>query len=192
MILEMDLFKQNISSLISVTDTEMDQILHAFNIREIRKGGTLIKENTFCNHYYFLEKGLLRMVYHFKDISVTPWVIFEGLFFTEIVSMKSKKRTNVSVEAMEPSTVYAIDENSLNALCDKVKSFERYLRLTWEETLYRFVEIKVLGPYRSAKERYEMLINDKALLQRVPQKYLASILGITPYSLSRLRRPKKI
>jgi hypothetical protein len=73
-----------------------------------------------------------------------------------------------------------------------VKSFERYLRLTWEETLYRFVEIKVLGQYRSAKERYEMLINDKALLQRVPQKYLASILGITPYSLSRLRRPKKV
>jgi signal-transduction protein with cAMP-binding, CBS, and nucleotidyltransferase domain len=187
----MDLFKQNIRSMVSVTDTEIHEILSAFTLVEIKKGETLFKENTLCNHYYFLERGLLRLVYHFKDIAVTPWVIFEGLFFTEIVSMKSKKRTNVSLEAMEPSIVYAIDENSLNALCDKVKSFERYLRLSWEETLYRFVEIKVLGQYRNAKERYEMLINDKALLQRVPQKYLASILGITPYSLSRLRRPKK-
>jgi signal-transduction protein with cAMP-binding, CBS, and nucleotidyltransferase domain len=188
----MDLFKQNIRSIISVTDNEIHEILSAFAIIEIKKGDHLIKENTFCKYYYFLEKGSLRIVYHLKDISETPWVIFEGSFFTEMISMKSKKRSNIRLEAMEPSVVYAIDENSLNILCDKVKSFERYLRLTWEESLYRVIERTVLQQYNSAKERYETLSSNKALIQRIPQKYLASILGITPYTLSRLRRPKKV
>jgi signal-transduction protein with cAMP-binding, CBS, and nucleotidyltransferase domain len=188
----MDLFKQNIRSIISVTDTEIHEILSAFTLIEIKKGETLIKENTFCNHYYFLEKGLLRFVYHSKDIAETSWIIFEDVFFTEIMSMRSKKRTNMSLEALEPSIVFAIDETSLNELCDKVKSFEKYLRLTWEENLYRVIEMKLLQQFNSAKERYEILRKDKALLQRIPQKYLASILGITPYSLSRLRSSKKV
>ena len=116
----MDLFKQNIRSIISATDSEIHEILSAFSLIEIKKGETLIKENTFCHHYYFLEEGLLRFVYHSKDIAETSWVIFEGLFFTEIVSMKSKKRTNMSLKALEPSIVFAIDETSLNELCDKV------------------------------------------------------------------------
>ena len=186
----MDLFKQNILSIISVTESEMAQILSAFEIVEITKGKKLIKENAFCNHYYFLEKGLLRFVYHSKNIEETSWVIFEGIFFTEIVSMKSKKRTNMSLEALEPSKVFAIDEVSLNELCEKVKPFEKYLRLTWEENLYHVIQMKLLQQFKSAKERYEILRKDNALMQRIPQKYLASILGITPYSLSRLRKQK--
>jgi signal-transduction protein with cAMP-binding, CBS, and nucleotidyltransferase domain len=188
----MNLFKQNIRSTVSVSDTEIDQILQAFDVIEIKKGETLIKENTFCNHYYFLEEGLLRFVYHSKDIAETSWVIFEGFFFTEIVSMKSKKRTNMSLEALEPSIIFAIDETSLNELCDKVKSFEKYLRLTWEENLYSVIEMKLLQQFNSAKERYEILRKNKELMQRIPQKYLASILGVTPYSLSRLRNPKRL
>jgi CRP-like cAMP-binding protein len=188
----MDLFKQNIRSTVTVSETDISQILSSFRIIEIKKGETLIKKNTVCNHYYFLEKGLLRFLYHSKDTAETSWVIFEDVFFTEIMSMKSKKPTIMSLEALEPSIVFVIDETNLNELCDKVKSFERYLRLTWEENLYHVIEMKLLQQFSTAKERYEILRRNKALLQRIPQKYLASILGITPYSLSRLRSPKKV
>ena len=188
---EMDLFKQKILSTISVDISEMNQILSAFNSIKVDKGGNIIKENTVCNHYYFLEKGLLRFVYHHEAIEETSWVIVEGAFFTEIVSMKSKEKTKMSLEALEPSIVLSIDESTLNKLCNKVKSFERYLRLTWEENLHHVIEMKLLQQFSSAKERYEMLIKNKELMQRIPQKYLASILGITPYSLSRLKSPKK-
>lgn len=186
----MNLFEEKISHSISISSTEIDQILTAFKSSTVKKGGKLIKENTICNRYYFLEKGLLRFVYHSKDIEETSWVIFEGAFFTEMVSMKSKKPTIMSLEALEPSIILSIDETSLDELCDKVKSFEKYLRLTWEENLYQLLQMKLLQQFKSAKERYEMLIKDKRFSQRIPQKYLASILGITPYSLSRLRNPK--
>jgi signal-transduction protein with cAMP-binding, CBS, and nucleotidyltransferase domain len=187
----MDLFKQKIRLGIQVNKSELEQILSAFNCIKIKKGELLIEENTFCNQYYFLEKGLLRFVYHTKDIEETSWVIFEGTFFTEMISLKSKKQTNMSLEALEPSIVFSIDESALNKLCDKVKSFEKYLRITWEESLYQLLQMKLLQQFNSAEERYQMLMKDKRLMQRIPQKYLASILGITPYSLSRLRRLKK-
>ncbi len=187
----MDLFKQHIRSTISVSDADLDQILPAFNVIEIEEGESLIKENTFCNQYYFLEKGLLRFIYHAKDIEETSWVIFEGIFFTEIMSMKSKRRTTMSLEALEPSVVLSIDESRLDELCEKVKSFEKYLRLTWEENLYHVIQMKLMQQFSSARERYEILRKDQKLMQRIPQKYLASILGITPYTLSRLKSQQK-
>ncbi len=188
----MDLFKEKIESVISVGKPGMDLILSSFDRIKISKGSHLIEENTFCNHYFFLEKGLLRFIYHTKDIEATSWVIFEGIFFTEIISLKSGRQTNMSLEAIEPSIVMSIDKADLNELCKKLPSFETYLRLTWEDNLYHLLEMKLLQQFSSAKDRYEMLFKDKKLSQRIPQKYLASILGITPYSLSRLRRQAKL
>lgn len=187
----MDLFIQKIESLISISKLEVELLLSFFDRIKIGKGAHLIEENTFCNHYFFLEKGLLRFVYHTEKIEATSWVIFEGTFFTEIISLKSEKRTNMSLEAIEPSIVMSIDKTRLNELCKQLPSFETYLRLTWEENLYHLLQMKLLQQFSNAKDRYEMLIKDNRLSQRIPQKYLASILGITPYSLSRLRRQTK-
>jgi signal-transduction protein with cAMP-binding, CBS, and nucleotidyltransferase domain len=187
----MDLFKQKIGSFIPVVKAEMDLILSSFDCIKLKKGAHLIEENTFCNHYFFLEKGLLRFVYHTIEIEATSWVIFEGNFFTEIISLKSGRQTNMSLEAIEPSVVMSIEKSRLNDLCKKLPIFETYLRLTWEENLYHLLQMKLLQQFSSAKDRYEMLIKDNRLSQRIPQKYLASILGITPYSLSRLRRQTK-
>src|SRR5579872_2849581 len=104
----MDLFRQKIESFISVNSPEMELILSSFDCNHITKGDHIIKENTFCDHYFFLEKGLLRFVYHSKEIEATSWVIFEGNFFTEIISLKSGRPTNMSLEAIEPSIIMSI------------------------------------------------------------------------------------
>jgi signal-transduction protein with cAMP-binding, CBS, and nucleotidyltransferase domain len=187
----MEIFKQSLESFISVSQSEMDLIISSFDCRKIKIGERIIEKNTFCNNYFFLEKGLLRFVYHDKDIEATSWVIFEGTFFTEIISLKSGKQTNMSLDAIEPSIVLGIEKSRLSELCKKLPSFETYLRLTWEENLYQLLRMKLLQQFNSAKVRYELLIQDKRLSQRIPQKYLASILGITPFSLSRLRRQVK-
>ncbi|HEV2482054.1 MAG TPA: Crp/Fnr family transcriptional regulator [Puia sp.] len=183
----MDLFTQKISSKITLTKRQLDKISAAFISMEVDKGQQLIKQNAFCHHYYFLEKGLLRFVYHTKNKEATSWVVFEGIFFSEMIALKSGLRTTMSLEAIEPSIVLTIDKTALNELCVKVRPLETFLRLTWEENLYHLLQMKLLQQFSTAKERYELLIKDQRLSQRIPQKYLASILGITPYSLSRLR-----
>lgn len=187
----MSLFQQKIGSLITPSKAQLDQIVSAFTRIEAGKGYKIIKQNTFCNHYFFLEKGLLRFVYHTKSKEATSWVVFEGVFFSEMIALKSGLRTKMSLEAIEPSIVLSIEKAALNELCEKIRPFETFLRLTWEDNLYQLLQMKLLQQFSTAKERYEMLINDKRLSQRIPQKFLASILGITPYSLSRLRRLQK-
>ena len=187
----MGIFSENLHLTISVSNDDTAKIIDAFSLVEINKGKNLLELNSLCNSYYFLERGLLRLVYCTEDKEETSWVISEGTFFTEIISLKSKKPTIMRIEALEPSLILSIDENDLNQLCNEVPCFERYLRLTWEENLYHVIEMKLLQQFKSAKEGYETLRKNKNLTQRIPQKYLASILGITPYSLSRLRRPKK-
>jgi CRP-like cAMP-binding protein len=185
------LFKESIQSVVPIDDAGIEHILSCFKQVKINKGGALIKENTFVNQYYFLEKGLLRLVYHTKSGEETSWVIFEGSLFTEMISLKSKQRSNMRIEALEPAIVFCIEKTRLDKLCEEVNGFERFLRLTWEENLYRLIEMKLLQQFSSAKERYDTLMQNGELMQRIPQKYLASILGITPYSLSRLRKQRK-
>lgn len=187
----MHLFQQKISSFITLSQVQLDQILSAFTSVQVNKGAKLIEQNTFCNQYFFLEKGLLRFVYHTKKKEATSWVLFEGTFFSEMIALKSGHKTNMSLEAIEPSTVLSIEKSALNDLCKNVTLFETFLRLTWEDNLYQLLQMKLLQQFSTAKERYEMLISDRRLSQRIPQKYLASILGITPYSLSRLRHQPK-
>lgn len=187
----MQLFQEKINSHIRLSHSQMDQVLLSFTCKEFNKGCKVIKQNTFCNQYFFLEKGLLRFVYHGKNKEATSWVLFEGVFFTEMIALKSGLRTKMSLETIEPSTVLSIDKVALNELCKKVRPFETFLRLTWEENLYQLLQMKLLQQFSTARERYELLINDVRLSQRIPQKYLASILGITPYSLSRLRGLQK-
>ena len=187
----MHLFKQKISSLIKLSKAQMDRVLLSFTCAEVEKGCKVIAQNTFCNHYFFLEKGLLRFVYHARSKEATSWVLFEGTFFSEMIALKSGHKTNMSLETIEPSTILSIEKTALNALCEKVRPFETFLRLTWEDNLYQLLQMKLLQQFSTAKERYEMLRNDERLSQRIPQKFLASILGITPYSLSRLRRLQK-
>lgn len=187
----MELFKQKISSLVCIGKSEEEAILSAFNCSKIAKGDTLIKQGSFCNHYYFLEKGLLRFVYHISEKEETSWVLFEGTFFSELISLKTRNPTNMSLEALEPAVVLSIHESALEKLCNDIRPMEKYLRLTWEENLYNLLEMKLLHQFRTARERYELLIKDERFMQRISQKDLASILGITPYSLSRLRNPRK-
>ena len=87
-----NLLKQKINSTISISESEMEMILSAFKCIEINEGEILIKEGSVCNQYYFLEKGLLRFIYNNEGKENTSWVIFEGIFFTEIISLKTKQK----------------------------------------------------------------------------------------------------
>lgn len=185
----MELFRKCLSKF-GLSDTEIVAIISVFTCVRAEKGQKVFHRGHVCNEYFFLEAGLLRFVHKEKEKEETSWVIFEGVFFSELVSLKSREKSQMDLEAIEVSVVYRISEKSLNELCDRFVLFERFLRYTWEENLYQMLQMKLLQQFSSARERYDSLIRDSRLTQRIPQKYLASILGITEFSLSRLRRQK--
>jgi CRP-like cAMP-binding protein len=186
----MDKFVSDLTSKIIVTPHEQALIVHAFRVIKLAKKQPLLRVNQPCTDYFFLEQGLLRFMLEQDEKVETAWVVLESTFFTNIFSIKDANPSFFTIEALMPSTVYAIDRSALEELVEQVPRFNTYLRLTWEQNFCNLSETKLVQQYGDAEKRYQFFQRNLRLMQAVPQKYVASFMGITPTSLSRLRRKK--
>lgn len=181
-------FIENIKNRISIDQYEIEQVISHFTVIDLSKKNILLKKGQNCEKYYFLESGLLRFSLNNESEDKTAWIVFEGNFFTDIFSIEDSQTTQFDIVAIERSKIYSISKTELEKLLLIVPKFEKYLRITWEYNFRNISEIKLLQQFGDAKMRYEFFLRNEKWMQRVPQKYLASFIGITPFSLSRIRR----
>lgn len=186
----MNQFVSDLTAKITVTPGEQELICGAFRAIKLDKKQTLLRVDQLCADYFFLEQGLLRFILEQGEQEETAWVVLESTFFTDIFSMQDAQPSFFTIEALKPSTVYAIDRSDLNELVEQVPRFNTYLRLSWEQNFRNLSETKLMQQYGDAEKRYQFFQRNQRLMQAVPQKYVASCMGITPTSLSRLRRKK--
>jgi len=166
-------------------------------ITEISKVIT-IKKNTdlqaighTCKTIYFINKGLAR-IYYFKDgVDITESFAFENNIIARVESLFTGKPSQKAIQVLEDTEVVAINSTLLFKLYDKYPEIERLFRLIFEsayvDTVNRIEGIQ----FHTAEERYNALIKEAPdVIKRVPLKYIASYLGITQVSLSRIRGAK--
>lgn len=166
-------------------------------IEEICKVIT-VKKNTdlqpighTCKTIYFMNKGVAR-IYYFKDgVDITESFAFENNIIARIESLFTGKPSRKGIQILEDSEIVAINSTQLFKLYNKYPEIERLFRLIFEsayvDTVNRIEGIQ----FHSAEERYKALIKDAPnVLKKVPLKYIASYLGITQVSLSRIRGVK--
>ena len=141
-----------------------------------------------CKTIYFIQKGLGR-IYYFKDgIDVTESFAFENSIIARIESLFTGKPSRKAIQIIEDSEIIAINANELFKLYDKFPEVERLFRKIFEaayvDTVNRIEGIQ----FHTAEERYQALLQQAPdVIKRVPLKYIASYLGITQQSLSRIR-----
>lgn len=141
-----------------------------------------------CKTIYFINKGVAR-IYYFKDgTDITECFAFENNIIARVESLFTGKPSRKAIQILEDSEVVAINSTQLFKLYDKYPEIERLFRLIFEsayvDTVNRIESIQ----FHSAEERYNSLIKEEPnVLKRVPLKYVASYLGITQVSLSRIR-----
>lgn len=163
-------------------------------IAEISKVIT-VKKNTAlqpightCKTIYFINKGIAR-IYYFKDgIDITESFAFENNIIARVESLFTGKPSRKAIQILEDSEVIAINATLLFKLYDNYPEIERLFRLIFEAAYVGTVD-RIEGiQFHSAEERYNALIKEAPdVLKRVPLKYIASYLGITQVSLSRIR-----
>ena len=182
-----DILFDFISKYIALTEEEKNAILSLDLFRSVKKGTILLKEGQKSNSSYFVLKGCIRTYYVLDSEEKTT------AFYTEMEALTppcviSKTPSEYYISCIE-DTILTVSNTDMEAeVNSKFPKFEIMCRMLSEELLAKvkinFDEFKTSSP----EQRYLNLIQKRPdLIQRVPQHQLASYLGITPQSLSRLR-----
>ncbi|TNE81361.1 MAG: Crp/Fnr family transcriptional regulator [Bacteroidetes bacterium] len=162
----------------------------AFNYKEFKKGEYLLKEGEYCNHLTFILKGAM-MCYYLKDgKQYIDEFSLDHEFITDYTSFLTHSPSNKNIQCLEDCKVYVLSNESLNQLYQtNSANFERLGRVMAEQLYLQWHEKSKSLLMDNATERYLKLIQNRAELpQRVPQYLIAEYLGITPESLSRIRK----
>lgn len=141
-----------------------------------------------CKTIYFMNKGIARIYYFKKDIDITEGFYFENSIIARVESLFTGKPSRKSIQVLEDAEIVGLNAAGLFKLYDQFHDIERLFRKIFEsayvDTVNRIEGIQ----FHSAEERYKALLRESPdVLKRVPLKYVASYLGITQVSLSRIR-----
>jgi len=154
----------------------------------VAKNGFLVEAGKVCRHLYFLERGAVCGFYYLNGKRVTHWFAFENDFFTSFHSFITQQPAVENIQALEGSVMWAITKNDLNVLLENFPEIERVLRLAYEKYYIRLEERFVNAQFKAAAERYEQLLQQAPhISERVPLGYIASYLGVSQETLSRIR-----
>ncbi|MBD0256368.1 MAG: Crp/Fnr family transcriptional regulator [Cytophagales bacterium] len=148
-------------------------------------GHRLLETGHVCRHLYFLESGLVRC---HSPADRTYWYEFEGSFFTSLRSFYGQVPSRERLTLTEDSVLYQITHRDLTVLVQSSLPWARWGLQFYQQELVRIDGYYQQLLYKDATTRYEELIVARPdVLQRIPLHHIASYLGITPVSLSRIR-----
>ncbi len=181
-------FKQFMLQYVAVSDEDWIRISKEFSVTTYKKGALILEEGNICNHLSFLEKGLLRF-YIWKDgETVTKFFTEDPYIFTSQRSFNRREPAKENIEALEDSLVWQLSYQAQQALL-KVEAWRVFADKITQEVQFFTENILEEIQNETAENRYTLLLKNRPkLVQRVPLKHLASYLGITQQSLSRIRR----
>ena len=181
-------FREHIEKRVPLTDDEFAFLLTHFTVQKFKKHQVLIEEGQRVTYCYFVVSGLLRLVYndpsgkeHTVSFAMEDWweCDFEAFF--------NQSRATLLVDCLEDTVVYCLSLDNFHTLCAGLQKFERFfLKIAITHSFAARKRILSLMTDQ-ARERYEQLLSQyPSLVQRVPKTLLASYLGVSRETLSRL------
>jgi CRP-like cAMP-binding protein len=180
-----------VANIIPLSKTLERAISNNLTFIKTEKKDILLKEGEICDYLYFVKKGLLRSYYEKDDQDITNWFLMENDLAISLLSFYRRQPSFETIEALEDCELYSIHYDALMALYAKYPIFNTVGRVLTEEYYCRSEE-KTIGLRRqSAAEKYaDFMIQSPELFNRVPKKYIASYLGVTTETLSRIKAYK--
>lgn len=163
-------------------------LLDCFTEISLNKNEFLLNQENVCRHLYFLEKGALRGFYNLDGKEITHWFGFENDFVTSFHSFITGTAAVENIQLLEGCTLWAIAKETLTGLFNQHHDIERLVRIAYEKYYIRLEERFVNAQFKTATERYEELVQQSPhIIERVPLGFIASYLGISQETLSRIR-----
>jgi CRP-like cAMP-binding protein len=175
-----------------INDQEGTVILSAFETITIRKKKDLLVPGQVCKYLYFITKGCLRSFYTDSNgVDHIYQIRMDNNWISDLESFFSKSPSKYNIEALEDTNLLRIPFDRMEQLMIEVPGLERYFRILFQKAYVNALKRLNATMWETAMDRYnEMLKEHPEIFQRVPLVHIASYLGITPESLSRIRKQR--
>jgi len=171
-----------------LSTADLENIISNFKEIYLPKNDYFLKQGDRSYDYVFIKSGVLRIYLENEDKEITVWLAFENYFFAELSSVKNNTPSRFYIQALEDCVLYSIPSVKMENLYNQYPGWQKFGREMWERAYTEVVDGIIAHQTMTAEERYLMALQHPEIMQRVPLKYMASFLGITTTSLSRLRK----
>jgi CRP/FNR family transcriptional regulator, anaerobic regulatory protein len=183
------LILENIGKLVCLTEAEQSLILSKIEVRQYKAKTLILRAGEVCTHSYFVESGLLRsftindhIVEHVMSFACAGWWI------GDMYSLLSQQPGTLFIEVMEDAEVVLLSKENQEALYQSIPKMERFFRILTENSLVANQERLMDNLSLTAEERFEKFCKRyPSLIQQVPQKQIASYIGVTPEFFSKMK-----
>jgi CRP-like cAMP-binding protein len=170
------------------SNEEVEQIANNFFSKEFKKGDFFVEEGETSKYLGFIENGFFQYFINLEGEEKTTYSIGANNLIASLVSFLKQVPSRENIRAAVNSSVWMINKDNFKKLQHTIPSFKDYYIGILEWQICCIEESRIDGIMLSAGQRYEkMLFKEPNLIQQMPVQYLASIIGVTPRHLSRIR-----
>lgn len=153
------------------------------------KGEVVLRQGDVSTHLHFVTSGLLRYYYLAQGVEYTGQFMSPGMFIADLASFTTRQPADQTIDALDRTTTLALSRQAIQEAMDADHGIERFVRIVIEQAFAGSQRRSANLLIRSPEERYDWLCaNRPDVIRLVPQYILASYLGVTPESLSRIRK----
>ena len=168
--------------------TAKKQLEEFIVVTKVVKSDFILEQGVVCNYIYFLDQGFARQFYYKNGKEITEWFAAEKEFCFSIESYFHHTPSKLTIQALEDSVVIGLHRDALMELSKKHSQISQLaLNMLSTSLVYSQQRMETIL-FESAKDRYKHLLETKPkIIQKVPLAHIASFLGITQETLSRIR-----
>ncbi|MEN9458786.1 MAG: hypothetical protein RL135_1376 [Bacteroidota bacterium] len=184
-----EVFFSQVKDKVLLSEAEQKLVKTFFSPKKIRKKQYLLQEGNICRHLAFVEKGLLRS-YNVDEKGIEHMIHFawEGWWMADMLSFLSNEPSTYHIDAIEDAELLLISQQDFEEMFLKVPVMERYFRILFQNNIISKERRLISSITNSAEEKYiHLTATNPELIKRIPQQLVASYLGITPETLSRIK-----
>lgn len=181
--------EQYIQSYFGIRKDDIEQIVSLFKQAEIKKGDFFLKTGMRCDKLSFIKSGLLRIYVQTPEKEVTQWISTKGYFVTDLSSLVFNTPARWTIQALTDTELFTINREDYNRIGKIIPQWYELEKL-FIARCFTILEDRIFSHLSmSAEERYTFFFeNNKELFNQVPLQYIASMLGMTPETFSRVRK----
>lgn len=173
---------------IGFKDDDLDKIIASFTLKDFKKNDQVVTEGVTSRHIGIVESGMFQY-YVIKDgVEITSYVSVENTWLASVMSFVSEKPSLENIRALTDGRIFLVSKTDLRKLVATVPGFKDFYIALLEQSIVGIDESRHDLIVLTADQRYAKLLkNQPHLLQQIPLQNLASMLGMTPRHLSRIR-----